>query len=227
MKYKFYSSPYKLNEKLKNIKYRNALTKSLNIRNNNNIIQSIPLLTHHFCYLKNNIDILKYYANKIPLLEDNAETFVDHSLNLIKSPNKTISTNYNYLSTEKSTPKQIIYRKTKNILNKNISLYPNKKPCLKFPKRHIRTISSFSSSNENHIGKHIKNFSDLTYKHNKNNERKYEEKIKVLHKKMESKDIIIGKMQNIIDDTLDQLNKVNKENSSLKKKLNRIKLNKK
>lgn len=59
-------TPYKLNLKLKKLNRNLTSNTELN-RLYNNINASIPLITSHFCYLKNRINSLNKSLNNIPI----------------------------------------------------------------------------------------------------------------------------------------------------------------
>ena len=90
MKNQYFSSPYKLNLKLRNIEMHNrSLSKNLDIQYYNNIAESIPLLIDKFCYLKNQVRMYRDSFSKIPLLKINDETSNNYNpLLSFKSPKK-------------------------------------------------------------------------------------------------------------------------------------------
>ena len=218
MKYKFYFTPSKLNQKLRKINSsNNNCHKELLYRNSNiniNNIKSIPSLTNKFCYLKNKTKLLKDSLNKIPLIPINQENFNDNfsSHNFKTTKNMSIITSYN-------SPTQNTSQKPKYQINVNKSKY--------LPYRHKRNNTEiyFNKNNLNKINH------KLTYYSRNNNlntilffiedcKRKYEEKIIKLNEKISNKNKIIDNMQILVDEALTRLNKSNKKNEILQNKLN-------
>ena len=219
MKYKYYFTPSKLNQKLRKIHSNNNFSKEIlykqtnhNIINVNNI-KSIPSLTHKFCYLKNKTKILKDSLNKIPLLsinqEYNNDIFPLHKFKRTKNISNINS--YNSPTTQYTTPKQNI------IKNKYL------------PYKHKRNNTEISLS-INNFGNQNHKFDCYCRNNNLNThhftiedcKKKYEEKIIKLNEKLSNKNKIIHNMQNLIDETLMKLKETNKKNEMLQNKLNRL-----
>ena len=122
MKYQYFSSPYKLNLKLKNIEsYNNSIPiKNYNIKSYDPIINSIPFLTNQFCSIKNRISILNKSLNKIPLVNDYSTTTLfnnsNYPSNAIKSPIKFNNGNNRY---NNLTLNNVRHRKIKSEINFN------------------------------------------------------------------------------------------------------------
>ena len=176
MKYTYFSSPYKLNIKLKNISsYNDSIPiRKNNIKSYDTIINSIPMLTNKFCYIKNRIAIHNKILNKIPLI-------------------------HNYSTITECKESEFPSNKFKSPIKLNNGYNNN------------LTINNIN---------HRKNKSDMDFYFN---QFRFEKKLENMNKKLRKKDFIIKNMQNIIDDTLNRLNKTNKENFLLHSEIIKLK----
>ena len=213
MKYKYYFTPSKLNQKLRKIHTNNNFSKDILQTNLNiNNIKSIPSLTHKFCYLKNKTKILKDSLNKIPLISINQEynNNIFPSYKYKTTKNMSNINSYNSPTTQYTTPKSNI------IKNKYL------------PYKHKRNNTEISLNknlgNNNHIFTYYSRNNNLNTHHFTIEEckKKYEEKIMKLNEKLSNKNKIIHNMQNLVDEALMKLKETNKKNEMLQNKLNRI-----
>ena len=153
MKNQYFSSPYKLNLKLRNIEMHNrSLSKNLDIQYYNNIAESIPLLIDKFCYLKNKVRMYRDSFSKIPLLKINDETSNNYNpLLSFKSPNKINNDRYINNATDFTTPKikkYIPFINNKKNNHEKYNFVSNNKN--KNFKKHHRNNTSLA--NEDNIG---------------------------------------------------------------------------
>ena len=244
-------TPYKLNLKLKKIN-RNLTNNFELYRLYNNINASIPLITSHFCYLKNRINSLNKSLNNIPIackmLDTSKVNYQNNITNLFTSKN-----NSNYYNDYYTSPKPVSkYTKiNKKILNEKYGKKCNDininrdnhfklnynyksnynsncdKP-IKLKHNRNRSCLNMINNNTNFYNKNnINNNMSLGYNNNKSicndfNE-KYKDKYENLSQQIFEKDKIIENMQGVINDTFNQLNRKNKENSMLKSEIIELK----
>ena len=122
----YYSNtPYKLNQKLKNIN-RN-LSQNIDINGlYNNFNDTTPLIISQFCSLKNRVNVLNKTLNKIPMIShiiDTSRSYNNNfSRNLLTSPIKTIKTNYYKIPYQSPKP---VLKPVLKPLNKIINNYTN------------------------------------------------------------------------------------------------------
>jgi len=237
-------TPYKLNLKLK--KLNRNITKNAEInRLYNNINASIPLITSHFCYLKNRINSMNKSLNKIPIackiLDTSRVNCHNNITNLFTSKN-----NSNYYNDYYTSPKPVSkYTKINtNILNekygkkfndKNINrdnqfklnynyrsnYHSNYDKPIKLKHNRNRSCLNMINNNNNFYTKNnINNNLPLDYNNNNRSicsdfNEQYKDKYENLSRQICEKDKIINKMQGVLNDTFNQLNKKKKENSML------------
>ena len=244
-------TPYKLNLKLK--KLNRNLTSNIELnRLYNNINASIPLITSQFCYLKNRINSLNKSLNNIPIacrmLDTSRVNCHNNITNLFTSKN-----NSNYYNDYYTSPKPVSkYTKiNKNFLNDKYSKKCNDKNInrdnqfklnynyrsnynsncdkpIKLKHNRNRSCLNMINNNNNFYTKNnINNNIPLGYNNNKSicndyNEI-YKDKYEDLSQQICEKDKIIGKMQGVINDTFNQLNRKKKENSMLQSEIIELK----
>ena len=247
-----FGTPYKLNLKLK--KLNRNLTNNTELNSlYNNINASIPLITSHFCYLKNRINSLNKSLNNIPIackmLDTSRVKYQNNISNLFTSKN-----NSNYYNDYYTSPKPVSkYTKiNKNILNdkydkkcNDININRNNhfklnynyrsnfnsncdKP-IKLKHNRNRSCLNMLNNNNNFYSKNnISNNIPLGYNNNNKSicndfEEMYKDKYENLSQQICEKDKIIDKMQGVINDTFNQLNRKKKENSMLKSEIIELK----
>jgi len=243
-------TPYKLNLKLKKLNRNLTSNTELN-RLYNNINASIPLITSQFCYLKNRINSLNKSLNNIPIacriLDTSRVNCHNNITNLFTSKN-----NSNYYNDYYTSPKPVSkYTKiNKNFLNdkfgkkcndKNIkrdnqfklnynykSIYNSNcdKPIKLKHNRNRSCLNMINNNNNFYTKNNINNNIPLGYNNksicNDYNEI-YKDKYEDLSQQICEKDKIIGKMQGVINDTFNQLNRKKKENSMLQSEIIELK----
>ena len=245
-------TPYKLNLKLKKLNRNLTSNTELN-RLYNNINASIPLITSHFCYLKNRINSINKSLNNIPIackmLDTSRVNCHSNITNLFTSKN-----NPNYYNDYYTSPKPVskYIKINKNFFNdkygkkyndKNIkrdnqfklnynyrSNYKSNcdKP-IKLKHNRNRSCLNMINNNTNFYNKsNINNDMPLGYNNNNksicnNFNEKYKDKYENLSQQICEKDKIIGRMQGIINDTFNQLNRKKKENSMLQSEIIELK----
>lgn len=241
-------TPYKLNLKLKKLNRNITKNAELN-RLYNNVNESIPLITSHFCYLKNRINSLNKSLNNIPIackmMDTSRANYHSNITNLFTSKN-----NSNYYNDYYTSPKPVSkYTKiSNNILNdkynkrcndKNINMNSRYKlnynyrsnynsNCdkpIKLKQYRNRSCLNMINNNNNFYSKNdINNSIPINYNTNNNSicndfKEKYKEQYENLSHQICEKDKIIDKMQGVINDTFNQLNKKKKENSMLQSEI--------
>lgn len=244
-------TPYKLNLKLKKLNRNLTSNTELN-RLYNNINESIPLITSHFCYLKNRINSINKSLNNIPIackmLDTSRVNCHNNITNLFTSKNN--SNYYNdYYTSPKPVSKYIKINKyflndkygkkcnDKNInrdnhfkLNYNYRSNYNSncdKPIKLKHNRNRSCLNMINNNNNFYTRNNINNNIPLGYNNNKSicndfNEN-YKDKYEDLSQQICEKDKIIGKMQGVINDTFNQLNRKKKENSMLQSEIIELK----
>ena len=236
------NTPYILNLKLKSLN-QYPLIKNSDINTlYKNLKASIPALTNQFCVLKRRTDEINNSLNKIKLVTDNYETSRSFYNSLPKnskfSPNILNTNNNYYYNFSYLSPKPVlksfqnynIQRRNNTFNYKNNTKNNNYKTHLNFDYDYDLNIPNKKYNNRNYSAKYItreKNNNINNYnlyspinnnsdKKNGINKEEYEKKLKKLNEKIYEKDILINKMEGIIDDTFNKLN-IRKKNNYLAK----------
>ena len=242
-------TPYKLNLKLKKLNRNLTSNTELN-RLYNNINASIPLITSQFCYLKNRINSLNKSLNNIPIacrmLDSSRVNCHNNITNLFTSKNNSNYYNDYYTSPKPASKytkinKNFLNDKYKKCNDKNIkrdnqfklnynykSIYNSNcdKPIKLKHNRNRSCLNMINNNNNFYTKNNINNNIPLGYNNksicNDYNEI-YKDKYEDLSQQICEKDKIIGKMQGVINDTFNQLNRKKKENSMLQSEIIELK----
>ena len=205
------------------IVYNNINTRSVNYSYFSPNIKTSPNISssyYNYSYVSPK-PVLKQYMNNNNNNHQYSMLNYDYGTNYKNNNiNSNIKLNYNYNSTN---PIRKYYNRNysainisknnyRNNFNNNIHNSMNNNEC----------CASYRRRNNNNLN-NINNYYNGFNKSSQIDKNKYERKFNKLNQQIYEKDKIINKMQDLIDDTFEQLNQKNKENSILQSELLELK----